>query len=69
MSTMTRSSAQRSRPTSPYENDGVETQEETLSSEHEEDPEVSFHPCQLSQLPPPSSQTTAPSGRHVYALY
>ena len=52
MSTTTRSSAQRSRPASPYEDELVETQEETPSSEHEEDPEVSFHPCQLLQLPP-----------------
>ena len=52
MSTRTRSSAQRCRPASPYEDDVVETQEETLSSEHEEDPEVSFHPHQLLQLPP-----------------
>ena len=51
MSTTTRSSAQISRPTSPYDDDVVETQEETLSSDHEEDPEVSFHPSQL--LPPP----------------
>ena len=52
MSTTTRSSAQRSRPTSPYDDDVVETQEETMSSDHEEDPEVSFHPHQLPQLPP-----------------
>ena len=51
MSTTTRSSAQRSRPTSPYDDDVVITQEETLSSDHEEDPEVSFHPHQFLQLP------------------
>ena len=50
MSQSTRSSAQRSRPTSPYD-DVVATQEEPISSDHEEDPEISFHPCQL--LPPP----------------
>ena len=49
MSKSTRSSAQRSRPASPYEEDVVETQEELKSSEHEEDPEVSFHPHQLPQ--------------------
>ena len=69
MSTMTRSSAQRSRPASPYDDDVVETQEETPSSEHEEDPEVSFHPHQLPQLPPHPVGSTTPSGRHVYALY
>ena len=52
MSTMTRSSAQRSRPGSPYEDEVVETQEGTLSTDHEEDPEVSFHPHQLPQPPP-----------------
>ena len=52
MYTMTRSSAQRSRPASPYDDDVVETQKETLSSEHEEDPEVSFHLRQLPQPPP-----------------
>ena len=49
MSKSTRSSAQRSRPASPYEEDVVETQEELPSSEHEDDPEVSFHPHQLPQ--------------------
>ena len=49
---MTRSSAQRSRPASLYDDDVVETQKETPSSEHEEDPEVSFHLCQLPQPPP-----------------
>ena len=52
MSTTTRSSAQRSRPTSPYDDDAVETQEEIPSSDHEEDPEVPFHPHQFPQLPP-----------------
>ena len=52
MSTTTRSSAQGSRPASPYDDDVVETQEETPSSDHEEDPEVSFHPLQFPQLPP-----------------
>ena len=63
---MTRSSAQRSRPTSPYENDVVETQEETQSSEHEEDPEVSFHPHQLLQLPPhPARQLLPVAGMYM----
>ena len=47
---LTRSSAQRSRPSSPYDDDAVATQEEPTSSDHEEDPEVSFHPHQ--PLPP-----------------
>ena len=49
MSHLTRSSAHRSRPSSPYDDDAVATREEPTSSDHEEDPEVSFHPCQ----PPP----------------
>ena len=58
MSKSTRSSAQRSRPASPYEKDVVETQEELPSSEHEEDPELSFHPCQL--LHPSINQASQP---------
>ena len=61
MSTMARSAAQRSRPTSPHEDDVVETQEETPSSEHEEDPEISFHPHQLPQLPPHPAQQLLPA--------
>ena len=69
MSTMTRSSAQRSRPTSPYDDDVVEAQEETPSSDHEEEPEVSFHPLSITATASTSSRSTTPSGRHVYALY
>ena len=47
MSTTTRSCTQTSRATSPYDDDVVDTQEETLGSDHEEDPEVSFHPRQV----------------------
>ena len=66
MSTMTRSSAQRSRPTSPCEDDVVETQKETPSSEHEEDPEISFHPCQLLQPPPhPAGQLLPVAGMYM----
>ena len=66
MSTMTRSSAQRSRSTSPYEDDVVETQEETPSSEHEEDPEVSFHPHKLQQPPPrPVGQLLPVAGMYM----
>ena len=50
MSQLTRSSAHRSRPSSPYDDDEVAPQEEPTSSDHEEDPEVSFHPHQ--SLPP-----------------
>ena len=46
MSQLTRSSAHRSRPSSPYDDDAVATQEEPTCSDHEEVPEVSFHPHQ-----------------------
>ena len=58
MSKSTRSSAQRSRHASPSEEDVIETQEELPSSEHEEDPEVSFNPHQLPQ--PSQNQTGQP---------
>ena len=45
----TKSSAQGSRQISSSEEDMPHTQEELSSPEHEEDPEVSFHPCQLPQ--------------------
>ena len=45
----TKSSAQGFRSVSPSEEDVLNTQEEISGSEHEEDPEVSFHHCQLPQ--------------------
>ena len=52
MSQLTRSSAHRSRPSSPYDDDEVAPQEEPTSSDHEEDPEVSFDPHQPPPLQP-----------------
>ena len=40
----TKNSAQGSRPVTPSEEDMSNTQDELSSSEHEADPEVSFHP-------------------------
>ena len=62
----TKSSAQWSRPVSPSEEDVINTQEEISSSEHEDDPEVSFHPHQLLQ-PSPSwaSQPQPAAGMHM----
>ena len=54
----TKSSAQGSRPVSPSEEDMSNTQEELSSSEHEADPEVSFHPHQ--PLQPSTSQVRQP---------
>ena len=66
MSQLIRSSAQRSRPSSPYEDEGEEPQEEPISSDHEEDPEVSFCPCQ--QLSPqPVGQPLPAAG--IYMPY
>ena len=66
MSTTSRSSAQRSRPTSPYDDDVVETQEEIPNSDHEDDPEVSFHPHQLLPLPPhPVGQPLPVAGMYM----
>ena len=48
----TKSSAQGSRPVSPSEEDMFNTWEELLSSEHEEDPEVSLQPFQSLQPSP-----------------
>ena len=45
----TKSSVQGSTLVSSPEEDMSNTQEELSSSEHEENPEVSFHPCQLLQ--------------------
>ena len=66
MSRSTKSSAQRSRPASPPEEDVIETQEELPSSEHEEDPEVSFHPSQLLQPSPnQASQPQLAAGMYM----
>ena len=64
MSQLTRSSTQRSRPSSPYDDDAVATQEEPTISDHEEDPEVSFHPHQ--PLPPhPVGQPLPVAGIYI----
>ena len=64
----TKSSAQGSRPVSPSEEDMSSTQEELSSSEHEEDPEVSFHPHQLLQ--PSTTQVGQPQpAARIYMPY
>ena len=42
-----KSSAQRSRSPSQSEEEVIESNEASPSSEHEEDHEVSFHPCHV----------------------
>ena len=55
MANRPKNSAQRSRSPSPSAEEVIESQEELLHSEHEEDLEVSFHPrhvpCQLPLIP------------------
>ena len=53
-----KSSVQRSRSQSPSAEQVLESQEELLNSEHEEDIEVSFHPCHV--LPAPSNPVGQP---------
>ena len=57
----TKSSTQGSRPVSPSEEDVINTQEELSSFEHEEDPEVSLHPCQLLQQSPSRASQPQPA--------
>ena len=53
-----KSSGQRSRSPSPSAEEVIESQEELLNSEHEEDLEVSFHPHHV--LPAPSNPAGQP---------
>ena len=58
MANRPKSSAQRSRAPSPLAEEVIESQEELFNSEHEEDLEVSFHPCHV--LPTPSNPVGQP---------
>ena len=58
MATRPKSSTQSSRSPSPSAEEAIEFQEELLNSEHEEDLEVSFHPCHV--LPAPSNPVGQP---------
>ena len=64
MANRPKSSAQRSRSPSPPAEEVIESQEELLNSEHEENLEVSFHPHHV--LPAPSNPADA---RDVHALH
>ena len=60
------SSAQRSRSPSQSEEEVIESNDELPSSEHEEDHEVSFHPCHVLQMPPnPMGQLLAVAGMYM----
>ena len=52
MANRSKNSALRSRSPSPSAEEVVESQEELLNSEHEEDLEVSFHPHHVPTTPP-----------------
>ena len=67
MTNTPKSSAQRSRSPSQSE-EVIESQEELLNSEHEEDSEVPFHPCHVQPTSSKSSRTTPHSSRNVHAL-
>ena len=55
MANRPKSSAQRSRSPSQSTEEVIESQEELHNSEHEEDSEVSFHPCHVQPTPPNSA--------------
>ena len=51
MANRSKESAQRSRSPSPSAEEVIESQDELLNSEHEDDLEVSFHPCHVQATP------------------
>ena len=64
MANRSKNSALRSR--SPSAEEVVESQEELLNSEHEEDLEVSFHPCHVLTTPPnPVGQPPIATGMYM----
>ena len=66
MANRPKSSAQRSRSPSPSAEEVIESQEELLNSEHEEDVEVSFHPCHVLPTPlNPASQPPIVAGMYM----
>ena len=65
MANRTKSSAWRSRSPSQSK-EVIESQEELLNSEHEEDSEVSFHPCHVQPTPPnPAGQPPIAAGMYM----
>ena len=66
MANRSKNSAQRSRSPSPSAEEVVESQEELLNSEHEEDSEVSFHPCHVPTTPSnPAGQSPIATGMYM----
>ena len=69
MANRPKNSAQRSRSPSPAAEEVIESQEELLNSEHEEDLEVSFHPRHMSCQLPPTQQGEPPIVTGMYMPY
>ena len=66
MANRSRNSTQRSRSPSPSAEEVIESQEELLNSEHEEDLEVSFHPHHVLQAPSnPPGQPPITTGMYM----
>ena len=66
MANIPRSSTQRSRSTSPSVEEVIESQEELLNSEHEEDLKVSFHPHHVQPAPSnPVGQPPVATGMYM----
>ena len=66
MANRPKSSAQRSRSPSPSAEELIESQEELLNLEHEEDLEASFHPCHVLPTPSnPAGQPTVATGMYM----
>ena len=58
--------AQRSRSPSPSAEEVIESKEELLNSEHEEDLQVSFHPCHVPPTPSnPMGQSPIVTGMYM----
>ena len=61
-----KSSVQRSRSPSQSKEELIESNEELPSTKHEEDHEVSFHPCHVPSTPPhPTRQPLAAAGMYM----
>ena len=66
MANRPKNSAQRSRSPSPPAEEVIESQEELLNSEQEEDLEVSFHPRHVPPTPSnPAGQPPIATGKYI----
>ena len=69
MANRSKNSAQRSRSPSPSAEEVIESKEELLNSEHEEDLEVSFHPHHVPPIPSnPVGQPPIVTGMYMPTL-